>query len=207
MTSIPDQNLRRYTLAEYLAFEDASESKHEFHDGEVLAMSGSSPEHALITANAIRVLGNALEDSQCGVYSSDLKIYVRSVDRVFYPDASIVCGPLEFDPHDEKRRLVTNPRVIIEVLSPTTEGYDRGANFRNYRMLSTLEVYVLISQEQAMIETFVRQADATWVIGQTFAGLDAVAEIPAIGVRLKLSQIYARVAFQPRPPFWADREE
>jgi Uma2 family endonuclease len=207
MTSFPDQHLRRYTLSEYLAFEEASDIKHEFHEGEVLAMSGSSPEHAMITANAIRVLGNALENSQCGVYSSDLKIYVRSVDRVFYPDASIVCGPLEFDPHDEKRRLVTNPRVIVEVLSPTTEGYDRGAKFRDYRILSTLDVYVLISQEQAMIETFVRQADATWVIGRTFTGLDAVAEIPGIGVQVKLGQIYARVAFQPRSPIWTDQEE
>src|SRR5207249_4285796 len=126
----------RYTLEEYLASEEASEWKHEFHDGEILAMSGSSPEHSLISANAIAALHVQLAGKPCRVYTSDLKLSINARARVCYPDASIICAPLQFDPQDAKRRLVINPRVIVEVLSPTTEAYDRGKKFRDYRTLA-----------------------------------------------------------------------
>src|SRR4051812_33066980 len=155
MTAAPTTDLRRrYTFAEYLAFDEAHEWKNEFYEGEILAMSGSSPEHALITARALRAIGNRIEGGGCQVYSSDLKIATKPGSRVYYPDSSVICGPLEFDPNDPKHHVVTNPRVIVEVLSPTTEAYDRGEKFRDYRNITSFAEYVLISQDAPVVETF-----------------------------------------------------
>jgi Uma2 family endonuclease len=201
MTVAPSNSRRRYTLAEYMAFEETQEWKHEFHDGEILAMSGTSPEHALITANALRALGNRLEGKPCRVYSSDLKIGITPTARVCYPDGSIVCGPLEYHPEDPRRHIVTNPRVIVEVLSPTTEGYDRGEKFRHYRNIASLAEYVLISQDAPIVETFFRQGDGSWVIAGTYTGLDARAVLRSVEIELALSDVYAGVTFpEPAPP-------
>lgn len=200
VTAAPSHSPKRHTLAEYLEFEDAAERKHEFHDGQILAMSGGSPEHALITASALRAIGNRLEGKPCRVYSSDLKIGLLSTSRVYYPDGTIVCGPLEFHPDDPRRQLATNPRVIVEVLSPTTEAYDRGEKFRDYRTLPSFAEYVLISQVAPIVETFVRQADGSWLIAAAYTGLDATASIRSIQVEIKLSDIYANVTFPPPAP-------
>lgn len=201
MTAAPTTDpRRRYTFAEYLAFEEAHEWKHEFHEGEILAMSGSSPEHALITARALRAIGNRIEGGPCQAYSSDLKIAVKPGSRVCYPDGSIICGPLEFDPNDPKRYVVTNPRVIIEVLSPTTEAYDRGEKFRHYRNIPSFAEYVLISQDAPIVETFFRQGDGSWVIAGTYTGLDARARLRALDIEIALSDIYAGVEFPPPAP-------
>jgi Uma2 family endonuclease len=208
MTAAPLDLRRRYTFAEYLVFEEAAEWKHEFHEGEILAMSGASPEHALITASMTAVLHGLLAGKPCRVYSSDLKIAVKPAERVVYPDASVVCGPLEYDPNDPKRHVVTNPRVIVEVLSPTTEGYDRGEKFRHYRGIASLAEYVLISQTAAVVETFFRQADGSWLIAGTYTGLDARARLRALDIEFALSDIYAGVEFPPPalPPDPRERE-
>jgi len=200
MTAAPTDLRRRYTFAEYLAFEEAHEAKHEFHEGEILAMSGSSPEHALITARVLRAIGNCIEGGPCQVYSSDLKIAAKPGARVSYPDGSIVCGPLEFDPNDPKHHVVTNPRVIIEVLSPTTEAYDRGDKFPHYRDIPSLAEYVLISQYAPIVETFFRQSDGSWLIAGTFTGLDARARLRSLDIEIALSDIYAGVEFPPPAP-------
>lgn len=200
MTVLPTPARPRYTLAEYLAFEESTEAKHEFHDGEILAMSGASPEHALVTANLIRALGNALEGKPCRVYSSDLKIGVRPSSRIYYLDASIVCGPREYHPDDPDRRIVINPRVIIEVLSPTTEGYDRGSKFVHYRQLTSLEEYVLVSQVEPLIEIFQRQPDGRWYIAGTYTGLEARAPVRSVQIEIALSDVYAGVEFPPPAP-------
>lgn len=200
MTAIPFQNPRRYSLAEYLEFEENTALKHEFHNGEILAMSGSSPEHALITANALRAIGNALEGKPCRVYSSDLKIAIGAGADIQYPDGSVVCDPLEFHPADPKRRLVINPKLIIEVLSPSTEGYDRGDKFRLYRSLASLEEYALISQTAPVVETFLRQPDGRFVIAATYSGLEASAQLSSLQVEIALSEIYAGVVFPEVPP-------
>jgi Uma2 family endonuclease len=197
MTAAPTDLRRRYTFAEYLAFEEASEIKHEFHDGEILAMSGALPEHALVTANAIAAFNRVLSGKPCRVYSADLKIGVKPGSRVSYPDASIVCGALEYDPDDPKRYVVTNPRVIIEVLSPTTEGYDRGDKFRHYRNIPCLAEYVLVSQYAPIVETFFRQGDGSWLIAGTYTGLEACARLRALDIEIALSDIYAGVEFPP----------
>jgi Uma2 family endonuclease len=198
MTAVPSQSRRRHTLAEYLEFEEAAPWKHEFHNGEILAMSGASPEHALITANALRAIGNRLAGKPCRVYSSDLKIAVGPGVDVQYPDGSVVCGPLEFHPADPMRRLVINPRLIVEVLSPTTEGYDRGEKFILYRTLVSFEEYVLISQSTPLIEIFVRQPDGRFVIDATYTGLEATANIRSLQIQLPLAEVYADVTFPDR---------
>lgn len=171
-------------------------------------MSGSSPEHALITVNVLATIHAKLTGKQCRVYSSDLKIAVGSSADIQYPDGSVICGPPEFHPADPKHRLVTNPRVIVEVLSPTTEAYDRGAKFSLYRTLPSLQEYVLVSQDKPMIETFVRQADGRFVIAATFAGLDATATFSALNIQIALAEVYAGVTFpEPIPqPIFPERE-
>jgi len=197
MTVAPVHPHPPYTLKEYLEFEETSPIKHEFHNGEILAMSGASPEHALITANTIAALHSKLRNTDCRVYSSDLKIAVGLQPEVQYPDASIICGPPVVHPADLKNRLVINPRVIVEVLSPTTEAYDRGEKFRQYRTLESLEEYILISQTAPQVETFVRHADRTWIIAETFSGLDARARLRSIQVELSLADIFAGITFPP----------
>src|SRR4051794_10932884 len=198
MTAQTSLSSRSYTLAEYLEFEEREPWKHEFHDGEIRAMSGSSPEHALITASALSAIGDARAGKSWRVYSSQLKIAVGTNPDVQYPDGSVVCGPLEFHPADPKLRLVVNPRVIVEVLSPTTEGYDRGEKFMLYRTLLAFEEYVLISQSKPLIEVFLRQADGRFLIDATYTGLDATAEIRSLQIQLRLADVYADVAFPQR---------
>jgi Uma2 family endonuclease len=209
MTAAPNDLRRRYTFAEYLALDEASELKHEFHEGEILAISGTPPEHALITANTIAALHRILLGKRCRVYSADLKIGVKPGARTCYPDASIVCGPLEYDPNDPKRYVVTNPRVIVEVRSPTTEGYDRGDKFRHYRNIPSLAEYVLISQTAPIVETFFRQGDGSWLIAGAYTGLDSRARLRALDIEIALSDIYAGVEFPPPapPPDPREREE
>jgi Uma2 family endonuclease len=198
MTAVPSPSRRRYTLAEYLEFEERAPWKHEFHDGEILAMSGSSPEHALITVNALASIHAKLAGKPCRVYSSDLKIAVGPNADVQYPDGSVVCGPLEFHPGDPKQRLVVNPRVIIEVLSPTTEGYDRGEKFMLYRTLPSFEEYVLISQSRPLIEVYFRQPDGRFLIDATYTGLEATATIRSLQIQLRLADVYTNVTFPQR---------
>lgn len=208
MTAVPSLSRRRYTLAEYLEFEETAPWKHEFHNGEILAMSGASPEHALITANALRAIGNGLAGTPCRVYSSDLKIAVGPDADVQYSDGSVVCSALEFHPGDPKRRLVINPRVIVEVLSPTTEGHDRGEKFLLYRTLASFEEYVLISQSKPLIEIFLRQPDGRFLIDATYTGLEATATIRSLQIQLRLADVYGDVAFPNRPthPAFNERE-
>jgi Uma2 family endonuclease len=198
MTALPSPSRRRYTLAEYLEFEERAPWKHEFHDGQILAMSGASPEHALITVNALASLHAKLAGKPCRVYSSDLKIAVGPDADVQYPDGSVVCGPLEFHPGDPTQRLVVNPRVIIEVLSPTTEGYDRGEKFMLYRVLPSFEEYVLISQSRPLIEVYFRQPDGRFLIDATYTGLEATATIRSLQIQLRLADVYADVTFPQR---------
>jgi Uma2 family endonuclease len=200
MTAAPSHLGHRHSFADYLAFEESAETKHEFHDGEILAMSGTSPEHALITANTICAIHAQLASKPCRVYSSDLKIGVTPGARTCYPDGSIICGPLEFDPADPKRHVVTNPRAIIEVLSPTTEAYDRGDKFRHYRTIPSLQEYVLISQSAPIVETFVRQADGSWLIAGAYTGLDATASLRSVQIEIKLADVFAGVTFPPPAP-------
>lgn len=190
---------RRFTIQEYLALEEKAVDKHEFHDGEILAMSGGTIEQSTIIINIGSELRSRLKGKSCRPLDSNIRVRIPGLARYMYPDISVICGPPEFDPDDKKRTTIINPRVIIEVLSDSTEAYDRGEKFSLYRELESLEEYVLVSQRNAQVETYVRQKDATWLF-TAWTGLKASVKLQALQIELPLSEIYLDVAFQPAPP-------
>lgn len=155
------QRHHRYSYAEYLAYERDSGLKHEYDDGEILAMAGGFRRH---NALASRVSG-ALESGRragCVAFQSDQKVRVLATGRATYPDASLVCGPIEGDPADPGGATITNPTLIVEVLSPSTEQDDRGSKWQHYQQLSSLQEYVLVSQTERRVERYRRLAPGTW---------------------------------------------
>ena len=180
------------TPQQYLALERASEERSEYLDGEMVAMTGVSRNHALIAVNLGRELSSQLLDRPCEVYASDLRVQVSPTGLYTYPDVVVVCGEPRFE--DEQLDTLLNPTVLIEVLSPTTESYDRGKKFEHYRTLDSLAEYLLVSQDHPRIERYLRQNDGLWLFGDA-AGLDAVLTLPSIGCDLRLAGVYAKVRF------------
>jgi Uma2 family endonuclease len=189
----------RFTVTEYLQLEAGAKVRHEFRDGEIVAMAGGSPEHSLIIANIIRELGNRLKGKPCRVYDSNLRVRIPRTPLYTYPDVSVICGETQVDPQDPGRTTATNPRLIVEVLSNSTEADDRGEKFRRYLSLESLEEYVLVSQVRARVETFTRQGDGSWRFA-TAAELESRAVFSSLQVELPLSEIYAGVQFPPEEP-------
>jgi Uma2 family endonuclease len=190
------QPKNRHSVEDYFRLERDSSVRHEYHEGEILAMAGNSPEHSLIASNLIGELHTRLKGKPCRVYESNLRIRAGKISRYVYPDLSVVCGPLQYDPADAKRETVMNPRVIIEILSPTTEAYDRGEKFDHYRQLASLEEYVLVWQHTPRIDTLTRQPGGTWQLASVTA-MDAVVGLQSLGLELPLSEVYADVEFPP----------
>ena len=187
---------RRYTVAEYLEMELVAVEKHEFHDGEILAMSGGTYESSIINANLVSALHRLLQGKPCRVTDSNLRVRPLSLKRYVYPDMVIVCGPPAFDPLDVGRMTINNPSVVIEVLSRSTEAYDRGDKFRFYRELESMHEYVLVSEDRAMLESFLRLPDGTWSFA-AFAGVAGIAEIRSLHLRLPLADVYAGIEWPP----------
>lgn len=199
MSRVATDQPKRFTVQEYLAFERGSAEKHELRDGELVAMAGGTPEHSLIIANVTGELRNRLKGKPCRVYESNLRVRPPRSERYTYPDVSVFCTDLRRDPLDAEGQTVTNPRVIVEVLSKSTESSDRGEKFRRYLLIDTLEEYVLVAQSNPRVETFLRQPDGTW----SFAyhdGLESTARLRSLGVDLPLTEIYAGVTFPPPEP-------
>lgn len=146
------------SYAEYLAFEREAETKHEYVNGEVYAMAGGTPEHARLAARVMAQLLRALDDRPCEVFSSDLRVRIMATGRSTYPDVTVVCGRLDRAADDE--HAVINPMLIVEVLSEGTESQDRGDKWRHYQRIESLQTYVLVSQDEPMVEVFRRAADA-----------------------------------------------
>ena len=186
------------TIEEYLLLERDALERHEFHDRKVLSMAGGAYFHSLINANVSREVGNAIHGKPCRVLDSKLKVGIATTRSFVYPDTTILCGAPRFDPRDPSGQTVVNPRVVIEVLSTTTEAYDRGEKFNRYRELDSFEEYVLIYQTKPSIETFYRQTDGTWLFTPC-SGLEATAKIRSIGVDLLLSEVYGGIDFTTEP--------
>lgn len=182
----------RVTEAEYLALERASTTRHEYYNARVYAMTGGTESHNLIAANALSAIHVQLRRRPCRVYGSDMRIKVLATALHTYPDVTIVCGPADFI--DSTRDTITNPVAIMEVLSPSTERYDRGLKFQNYRMIETLRDYLLIAQDQPLIEHYQRQETGEWLLREA-AGLDAMLTIESIGCGLALRDVYEKVDF------------
>jgi Uma2 family endonuclease len=188
MSALPK---KQWTAEEYLAFERASDEKHEFIDGNVYLMTGASREHNLIVFNLATVLGNQLRGRACEAYVNDMRVKMKGQDYA-YPDLAIVCDPPEFE--DAHVDTLLNPTLLIEALSPSTEQYDRGKKFESYRALNSLQEYVLVAQDRPHIERYIRQDQGTWLFSEV-NGLDASLELPSIACTLVLADIYEKVVF------------
>jgi len=179
----------------YLALEAAAEFKSEYAGGEVFAMAGGSPAHSQLAFNLGTLLGPALRASPCRGYNADLRIRVPETDLYTYPDLTIVCGEPEFDPRDP--HTIVNPTLIVEVLSPSTEAWDRGGKFAHYRRLPSLQEYLLVCQDRPHIDQFVRQGEQ-WVLTEV-SGPEGILRLHRLEESLPLAEIYDRVELPERP--------
>ncbi|HEY0324200.1 MAG TPA: Uma2 family endonuclease [Pyrinomonadaceae bacterium] len=178
------------TPEEYLAIERKSEIKHEYFAGEMFAMVGANKRHNLISANIIRILGNQLLDRPCNVYPSDMRVKVSATGKYTYPDVVIACEEEKFD--DAENDTLLNPVVIIEILSESTEAYDRGKKFEQYQTIESLTEYLLVSQEPYRIEQYVRQSNREWRYSE-YHDADDVVKINVIGCELVIKDVYAKI--------------
>jgi Uma2 family endonuclease len=184
------QSVTKLTEEQYLALDRAADFKSEFFDGEMFAMSGGSMQHARLQRNLTTEITNALRASQCEAFGSDLRVRISS--RVYtYPDISIACGP-----HlaDNRQDVLLNPIAVFEVLSPSTEKYDRGMKLQHYRTVTTLQDYILVNQTELWIEQYTRQENNLWIL-RDYQSLDEELAIKSIGVSLSMRRIYDRVEF------------
>lgn len=194
MSSLPKPH---FTPEAYLERERQAPYKSEYIGGEIFAMSGASREHNLITSNINRELSTQLRGRPCETYASDMRVQTGPRGQFFYPDVVAVCGEPRF--RDEQVDTLLNPTVIVEVLSRSTEAFDRGEKFIYYRRLDSLQEYLLVSQESYRIEHFVRQPDGQWLLSEA-AGSEATVSLPSIGGTLALADVYEKVGLPPEQP-------
>ncbi len=187
MVALPDRILM--SAEAYLTWELTQEERHEYWDGEVVAMSGGTKKHNRVSSNAFKILDRAVADRDCEVYINDVKIQVQANRKYFYPDVVVTC-----DERDQDTYLVQYPCLIIEVLSPSTEAVDRGKKFTHYRRFTTLQEYVLIQPEQPIVEVFCRNASGKWELAEY--GMDDVIHLESIGCPIAVKDLYDRVKFE-----------
>ncbi len=173
------------SYAAYAAAEALSEERHEWHDGIVVAMAGGSPRHGALAMRVAAALDTALRGRTCQIFSSDVKVRIRASKLGTYPDLSVVCGPLEVDTEDANS--VINPVLLVEILSSSTEAYDRGAKFAHYRAVPSLKAVLFVRQLEPGLELFAKRDDGTWELHERTAGTLRVA---AIEVDLDVGEIY-----------------
>lgn len=182
-----------YTPEQYLALERKAPYKSEYHDGCIFAMTGASREHNLIAGNVHAAIHSQLRNRPCEAYVSDMRVRVSAMDLYTYPDVVVACGGPQFE--DRKLDTLLNPKLIVEVLSDSTEAYDRGVKFKHYRRLASLQEYVIISQDKVLVERYTRQG-AEWLLAES-SDLKDVLRLASIECEVPLSEIYAKVEFPP----------
>jgi Uma2 family endonuclease len=187
----------KLSVAEYLAREKVAAFKSEFFNGATFAMAGASVPHNRINENLSGELHARLKGGPCQSFSRHLRVLVDRTGLFCYPDLVIVCGEPEYAAEDAD--TLTNPRVVVEVLSPSTERYDRTTKFRHYQQLPSVQEYILVSQTEPLCERFVRMDTGEWAVA-SFVGLEAVLELRSVPVRLPLADVYAGVTFPDPPP-------
>jgi Uma2 family endonuclease len=180
------------TSDQYLAIERDAEYKSEFYQGEMFAMAGASEQHNLIATNITGELRGLLKGKPYKNYSSDMRVKVGPTGMFTYPDVVVVCGEAHFD--DQHKDTLTNPTVLIEILSKSTEAYDRGEKFAQYRRLDSLKEYLLVAQDRYHIERFTRQANGQWLLSEAM-GPDGVIQLESIECTLALAEVYDKVEF------------
>ncbi len=175
---------------EYLENERASETKHEYYQGEIFAMAGASEKHNLIVSNVIRELGNQLRKKPCRVYPGDMKLKIKESGDYVYPDIMVVCGERKF--LDDQHDVLLDVDLIAEVLSDSTEAYDRGKKFAYYRKIDSLKEYVLISQQYEKIEKFIKNESGFWVLSETNKKNQKIL-LESIDCKLNIGDVYEKV--------------
>jgi len=185
------RRLHRYTYADYVALEMTSTGKHEFLDGEIYAMAGGSEEHSALAAAMVHALVNAVGDRPCRVHTSDLRIYVEEAGLATFPDASVICGPLQqHEPSPTATAL--NPVILVEVTSDSSEDYDAGPKLEYYRTIPTLREYVIVSHRERRITVHGRTPGGAW---QTrVATKDGEVEVASLGAHLATNDVYRNSA-------------
>jgi Uma2 family endonuclease len=190
MTAPPDNN--NWTIEQYLDFEDEQETRHEFIQGQVYAMAGATERHNQIASAIHYALYGQMLDRDCQVFQSDMRVQVEA-DVSFYPDIVAICGEARYA--EEKRIILLNPTLVIEVLSPSTEDYDRGRKFNYYRRFPSLKEYLLVSQEKMQIDHYIRQDENAWLL-QGFSMPERKLELSSIGCILLIHETYRKVNFE-----------
>ncbi len=187
----------RYTYREYVVLERFANVKHEYLDGEIYAMAGGTPEHAALAAAVSGALFAQLRGGPCRAYSSDLSVRVVETGLATYPDVTVVCGELERDP--ENRDAATNPKLVVEITSDSTERYDRTTKLAHYQRIPSLDAVLLVSHRERRIDVWLRAADDSFSASGFGAG--ECASIPALGVTLAVDDVYGDL---PLPPAGTD---
>ncbi len=182
--------LKYCTEEEYLAFERAAQEKHEYYKGEIFAMSGASFKHNVLQINIVTLLSNHLKGKNCRPFGSDLRIHIPSNSFYTYPDVIIVCDEPEFA--DKEFDTLLNPSVIIEILSPSTANYDRGAKFDLYREIESLQEYILIDSNSMHFVHYIKNPDATWTLSETRKPGDDFF-ITSVDFKVQLAEVYAGI--------------
>jgi Uma2 family endonuclease len=178
------------TAAEYLEWERAQTERHEFLNGDVFRVAGGTRRHSLIGENLKAELRSSLRSNDCEVHGSDMRVLVEATGLYSYPDGLVSCPPFENEPAD----VLTNPVLLIEVLSPSTEDYDRGRKFAHYRQIPSLREYLVVSQDEAKIEQHQRTENNLWLLREV-TGIDQTLHLTSLNLDLALSDVYAKVTF------------
>ena len=192
----PSRKKNRMTPEEYIIFEKTSDMKHEYFDGEIYAMAGATPNHNRIQHNISGILWSQRTSRPCDTFLSDQRVKIEAAENYTYPDLSIACGDVEFDSDD----CLLNPVVIIEILSKSSEAFDRGDKFTLYRAIPSLREYILVSQYRSKVERFIRGENGIWQILNPCADIALSVKIESIDLELPLSDIYYRVEFETGEP-------
>lgn len=187
--SVKASKQKRYTTEEYLALEEKAEFRSEYEDGIIIAMAGGSYKHARITNNIDRCLAEKIRKN-CESITSEIKVRVESFKKFYYPDVLVICGEPIY--YDKRNDTITNPILIVEVMSKSTEAKDRGEKMLAYRSLESLREYVLVSQDNAIVEQYVKQTDGNWLHKATI-GLKSNIYLESVEVELSLEEIYKRI--------------
>jgi Uma2 family endonuclease len=191
MSALPKK--KYITEEEYLDLEELSETRNEYFNGEIFAMSGASYNHVICTGNINASLNNQLKKRDCRVLNSNMRVLIKKTGLYTYPDTTVVCGKSELKKHKGLETL-TNPVLIVEVLSPSTADYDKGAKFEHYRTIDSLQEYVLVWQDKKRVARYTKQSDNSWNL-QDFIGDDADIELKSIECLLTMDDIYDKVVF------------
>lgn len=178
---------QRYTYADYIALESMSVQKHEFIDDEIYVMAGGSADHPRLSAQMVRLLGNAIGDRPCGVFTSDLRVYVETVGLATYPDGSVICGPVQ--QHEASpQSTALNPTILVEVTSNSSEEYDLGLKRDYYQTIESLREYIIVSHRERRITVHARGSDSAWTTRAATAGERV--EVPSLQAQLAVDEIY-----------------